>query len=715
MPKIAIGAEFLKAMSNIPKSEQKRVREFTEKFRKDPTQSSINYEPIHDVKDKKVRTVRIGLSYRAVVLHPPKGDVYILVWVDHHDEAMRWAKNKVFEINSETGGLQIIDTEIIEKEQLKNEVADEVEESNKEENQKYLLFDEFTDKQLQKIGVPRLLLPSIRKLENEEELEQIREHLPDEAYEGLLSLAAGFSFKETLDELGREPDNEEIDPDDFEKALENPDTKRRFATVTSNEDLLDMLNAPLEKWRVFLHPTQEKIVKNKNRGPVRVLGGAGTGKTVAAMHRAKFLVEEVFTNTSDSIIFLTFTANLAKVINNQLDSIVPESSRKRIVVTTVHSLANRILKRYDENFQTVSSREVREQVKHAWEIAVSTEELGFDESFYREEWEDVVQRNGISSEKEYLRAKRIGRGTRISRLQRKQIWKVFEDYRSYLNRHNIKEWVDVVREARMVVERNDVVLPYKAAIIDEAQDLHQEDYKLIRTIIPEGPNDLFIVGDTHQRIYKNKVVLSHSGINVRGGRSKRLKVNYRTTEQIRKWAVSIIEGLPYDDLDEGLDDQKGYKSLLQGLDPEIRSFSTLEEELSFIKDFVQNAIMNQVELSNLCLVTRSNKLIEDVYAPFFKKEGIASVILNPNDTNQGEGIRLATMHRVKGLEFSHMIIASVNAGIMPPKNVLVKAADEVSRIDIIQREKSLLYVAATRARDYLVVTSYGEKSELLQG
>lgn len=701
-------------MSNIPKSEQKKVREFTEKFRKDPTQSSINYEPIHDVKDKKVRTVRIGLAYRAVVLHAPKGDVYILVWVDNHDEAMRWAKNKVFEINSETGGLQIIDTEIIEKEQPENEVADKVEESNKEENQEYLLFDEFTDKQLQKLGVPRLLLPSIRRLENEEELEQIREHLPDEAYEGLLSLAAGFSFEETLDELGREPDNEEIDPDDFEKALDNPDTKRRFATVTSNEDLLDMLNAPLDKWRVFLHPTQEKIVKNNNKGPVRVLGGAGTGKTVAAMHRAKFLVEEVFTNTSDSIIFLTFTANLAKVIRNQLDSIVPESLRKRIVVTTVHSLANRILKRYDENFQTVSSREVREQVKHAWEIAVSTEELGFDESFYREEWEDVVQRNGISTEKGYLRAKRIGRGTRISRLQRKQIWKVFEDYRSYLNRHNIKEWVDVVREARMVVEQNDVVLPYKAAIVDEAQDLHQEDYKLIRTIIPEGPNDLFIVGDTHQRIYKNKVVLSHSGINVRGGRSKRLKVNYRTTEQIRKWAVSVIEGLPYDDLDEGLDDQKGYKSLLHGLDPEIRSFGSLEEELSFIKDFVQNAVMNKVELSNLCLVTRSNKLIEDVYEPFFKKEGITSVILNPNETNQGDGIRLATMHRVKGLEFSHMIIASLNEGIMPPKNALEKAADEVSRNDIIQREKSLLYVAATRARDYLVVTSYGEQSELLE-
>jgi superfamily I DNA/RNA helicase len=710
MPKIAIGAEFLKAMANIPKSEQKKVREFTEKFRKDPTQTSINYEPIHNVKDKKVRTVRIGLNYRAVVLHPPKGEVYILVWVDHHDEAMEWAKNKVFEINSETGALQIVDTQIIEKQvEVPKPTSLEMQEEKVEPG----LFDEFSDKQLQKIGLPKLLLPSIRKLKNEEELEQISEHLPDEAYEGLLSLAAGFSFEETLEELGREAENKQIDPEDYERALDNPDTKRRFATVKSSEELIEMLNAPLEKWRVFLHPTQKKIVEGFYNGPVRVLGGAGTGKTVAAIHRAKHLIETVYKNPSDKIIFLTFTSNLAKAIKHQLDSILKDEYKNHITVTTVHSLANQILRKVDKNFQTESSREIQNKMDEAWKMAISFEEIGLEEAFYREEWEDVVQRNGVMTENEYLRAARIGRGTRISRLQRKQIWKVFEDYRSYLNRHNIKEWVDVVREARILIEQNNVVLPYKAAIVDEAQDLHLEDYKLIRALIPEGQNDLFIVGDTHQRIYKNKVVLSHSGINVRG-RSKRLKINYRTTEQIRRWAVSLIEGLPYDDLDEGYADQKGYTSLLQGLEPEIRHFNTLNEELDFIKDYVYNAINNNIQLSNICIVTRLNRLINEVYEPFFRGENIKAVILNPEIAEQGEGIRLSTMHRVKGLEFSHIIITSVNEGVIPPRNALQKAADEVSKNDIIQREKSLLYVAATRARDYLVVTSYGEKSKLLE-
>ncbi|GAB6553525.1 ATP-dependent helicase [Bacillus cereus] len=705
MPKVAISAEFLKAMSNIPKSEQKKVREFTEKFRDDPTRASINYEPIHDMRDKKVRTVRIGLDYRAVVIHPPKGDVYLLVWVDHHDEAMRWAKNKVFEVNSETGALQIVDTEFIIKRQ--EEVVHDEEVNGGESG----LFDDLSDKQLQKLGVPKLLLPSVRLLKDDDELDEFKEHLPDEAYEGLLSIAAGISFEETLQELGHDQ-REEVDIDDFVKALENPDTKRRFAAIESSEELIEMLNAPLDKWRVFLHPSQEKVVKGKYNGPVRVLGGAGTGKTVVAMHRAKYLLEKVYTKSSNKVLFVTYTSNLAKTIKQQLGSIVSEQDRKRVDVMTVHSFATKLLRQFDSSFQTIN-KETGSKVEEAWKISVSMDELGLEESFYREEWEEVVQTIGITTEREYLTAKRSGRGTRINRLQRKQIWKVFEDYRNFLNRHQIKEWVDIVREARLLLENGQLTLPYQAVIVDEAQDLHPEDYKFIRSIVPEKANDIFIVGDAHQRIYKNKVVLGQCGINVRGARSKKLKINYRTTEQIRKWSVSLLKDSKYDDLDGGLDEQKGYKSLLQGLNPEVICFKTHEEEMRFIRDFVNSAILKGVNLENICIVARTNRLLESVYTPMLEKDNIPSVIIDTNVTDQGEGVRLATMHRVKGLEFSHVIIAAVNENIVPPKLLLDKAYDEISKQDVIQRERSLLYVAATRARDYLLVTSYGESSSVL--
>lgn len=692
-------------MSNVPKSEQKKVREFTEKFRNDPTQASINYEPIHNVKDKKVRTARIGLDYRAVVIHPPKGDIYLLVWVDHHDEAMRWAKKKVFEINSETGALQIIDTEFIVRKQQETPSQEQI------KSKEPTLFDGLTDKQIQQLGVPKLLLPSVRLLKDDHELDEFRGHLPDEAYEGLLSIAAGMSFEETIEDLGHDV-QQEVDTEDFAKALENPDTKRRFASVESSEELMEMLNAPLEKWRVFLHPSQEKIVKGNYNGPVRVLGGAGTGKTVVAMHRTKYLLEYKYTKPTDKILFVTYTSNLAKVIKQQLNSLLSEQDQRRVEVTTVHSLASKLLRQFDSEFQTINI-ETKSKVEEAWNIAISMDELGLDESFYREEWEEVVQTNGVAVEKEYLTVKRIGRGTRINRLQRKQIWKVFDDYRSFLNRHHIKEWVDIVREARFLIENGRLTLPYCAVVVDEAQDLHREDYKFMRAIVPEQSNDLFIVGDAHQRIYKNKVVLGQCGINVRGARSKKLKINYRTTEQIRKWAVSLLSNEQYDDLDGGVDEQKGYKSLLQGVDPEVLHFATREEELKFMQDFINSAILKGVDLSNICIVARSNKLLETIYAPMLAEDNIPYVIIDPQLNEQGEGVRLATMHRVKGLEFSHVVIASVNDEVVPPKTLLVNVHDEVSKNDVILRERSLLYVAATRARDYLLITSYGKCSSIL--
>jgi len=698
---VAIHTDFLKAFYNIPRAQQKKVKEFTEKFRRDPTQASINYEPIHDMKDSKVRTVRIGIDYRAIIIHPQKGDVYLLVWVDHHDEAMRWAKNKLFEINEDTGAIQVIDVEYVNERIVKD--------TNGNREQGYYLFEKYTDKQLKKIGVPTLLLPSIRNLKTEHEIDEISKHLPDEAYEGLLSLAAGFSFDQTIQELNHLIVNHPIDTDDFEKALEHPDTKRRFATLSSTEELMEILDAPLEKWRVFLHPSQMKLVNGDYKGSTRVLGGAGTGKTVVAMHRAKFLAEQMCNNSSDKILFLTFTSNLAKVIDNHLDSIVKGEIRNKIEVTTVHSWSKKLLNQYRISFNTVNET----NVEVAWREAYQYEELGLELSFYKEEWEEVIQQHGINSVKDYLRIPRIGRGTRVSRLQRSQIWKVLEAYRNYLDQHQIKEWVDVVRDARKVIEQTNGTFPYKSIIVDEAQDLHQEDFKLMRMIIPEGDNDLFIVGDAHQRIYKNRVVLSHCGINIRGTRSKKLKINYRTTEEIRSWAVSLLNGEEIDDLDGELDNQNGYISLLHGSVPEVRHFNSKEEELNFINDFINTAILEGVELSNICIVTRTKNLLQQVYEPMLRNDNIPYVYLNPNETAHGEGIRLGTIHRVKGLEFSHLIISSVNDGIVPPTSVLKRTNDEVSRNNALLREKSILYVAATRARDYLLVTSYDKQSDLL--
>jgi len=282
MATVAISADFLRAFSGVPKAQQKKVREFTEKFRTDPTMSSINYEPMHEAKDPKVRTVRIGQDFRAIVIHPPKGDVYLLAWVDHHDEAMAWAKNKRFDVNAATGALQVVDVEQVEHVEAAVTMDDEDSEPSIQSSAR--LFDEVGEQDLYDVGLPPLLVPSVRAIRDDSQLDELRAYLPEEAYEALFLLACGSSVEEALKEAKRVT---EVDPDDFDQALQHPDTQRRFRVVESSDQLLDMLNAPLERWRVFLHPDQADLVRRRFNGPARVLGGAGTGKTVVAMHRAQ--------------------------------------------------------------------------------------------------------------------------------------------------------------------------------------------------------------------------------------------------------------------------------------------------------------------------------------------------------------------------------------------------------------------------------------------
>jgi hypothetical protein len=297
MPTVAVGSDFLEAYARLPRAQQKKVREFTEKFKANPKSSAINYEKIHDVKDDKVRTVRIDQKYRAVVLQPDTGDVYVLAWVDNHDEAMAWARKRTFEINPHTGALQVIN--VTEAEQSVG--AD----TGKKPRG---LFASHDDGVLLSFGLPAVLLPAVRAVQRRDDLLALGKHLPAEASEALTWLAEGMPPEEVRDAV-ESATAKGVNTADLAKALDHPDTKRRFVTIRSDNDLAAILDAPLAKWRVFLHPSQEKLARKQFNGPARVLGGAGTGKTVVAMHRARHLAGQVFTAPQDRVLFTTFTAN----------------------------------------------------------------------------------------------------------------------------------------------------------------------------------------------------------------------------------------------------------------------------------------------------------------------------------------------------------------------------------------------------------------------
>lgn len=692
MPIVAIGDEFLDAFARIPRSQQKKVREFTEKFKENPSSSSINYEKIHNVRDPKVRTVRIDQKYRAIVLHPDEGEVYVLVWVDNHDEAMAWAANRVFEVNPYKGSLQIVNVR-------------EVQEAlPQKRTRRGGIFENSDDAQLLSFGIPEILLPAVRGIKDKQELQVLIKHLPAEAAEALVWLAEGIPVDEIREAVAAAPAKVKVDTDDLTAALQHPDSRRRFVIVQTDSDLNAMLDAPLEKWRIFLHPSQERLVSRNFNGPAKVLGGAGTGKTVVAMHRARHLAKTICTEPEDRILFTTYTANLAQNVDQNLTNLCgPE--KDKIEVVHIHAWAARFMKKHGVEFKIATN----EEIDGCWERAIlEAEDLSFDLGFLKKEWEQVFQSNGLKGRADYLSVSRAGRGQTLNRLQRSQVWKIFANFMNEMKAIGKREWLNVIQDTRRFIEQKKPALPYRSVIVDEAQDFHTEEWKLINAIAPDSANNLLLAGDAHQRIYGNRISLRRCGINIQG-RSSRLKINYRTTEQIREWAMGVLRGVEFDDLENNIDSEKGYRSLLSGPDPEYMNFKNAQQELKFIGKRVRELLKDR-QPEDICIVARSSRMLRESYHPLFKEAGLTSTLLEKS--SEGKGIRLATMHRVKGLEFPVMIIAGVNAGTVPLKSSSV-GSDPVAISEHEDKEKSLLFVAATRARDLLIITSYGEPSPFL--
>lgn len=695
--KVAISADFLSAFSKIPKAQQSKVMKFVETFKENPQSSAINYEKIHNVKDSKFRSVRIDQAYRGIIVKPDEGNVYVLLWVDHHDDAYAWAEKRTCKINPETGSLQIYS---VDEQDLviKKDKQDKVEG----------LFDEIRTKQLLRLGVPEELVDLVRSVSTDIELEKIESKLPQEAFEALYMLAAGFSLQDVFKDLDKKDEDVAVDINDYAKAIDQMDSKRRFYVIENELELEAILNAPLEKWRVFLHPSQRCLVDKDWNGPMRVLGGAGTGKTVVAMHRAKWLASK-----GERVLFTTFTKNLAKDIESNLGKICSPELMKRIEVVNIDQWVSDFLKKNGYDYKIVYDKETEKYWQGVLTLANTQNDL--PEEFYKEEWEKVIQAQGIRSLSDYIKASRLGRGMQLNRKLRKEVWSVFEEYIRRLKENHLKEREDAIRDCRHILEQNPNAISYFSVIVDEAQDMGMDAFKLIRTIIPEErANDIFIVGDAHQKIYSNKVVLSQCGINIRG-RSRKLRINYRTTDEIRKWSVALLEGVKVDDLDGAEDNQKGYRSLLHGTEPVAKEFKSFEDEIAFISAFLNSTEANTEEkLKSTCLVVRTNNLV-DKYKEALEKEGLAvyKISRSSAEDRRRPGVRIATMHRVKGLEFDNVIIAGLDDGSTILLKKADKSEDSVIRREYEQIERSLIHVSATRAKKQLLITSPRKLTSLL--
>ena len=693
---MAISVDFLSAYARLPSPQQRGVRALIGRFNNDPTASGLNYERINGAKDPNMRSLRIDRGYRAIVLKPARGDVHMLLWADKHDDAYDWATRRRCDINPESGALQVYLPQDDGPVQPPPAPAERTG-----------AFAEIKDRQLMRLGVPRAMLSEVRGITNEDGLESIEKRLPTEAHEALFYYLAGDSYED----LARERETPQtVDVEDFTAALQRPESRMRFTVATDETELEAMLNAPLAHWRVFLHPSQRRLVERDWDGPLRVLGGAGTGKTVVAMHRTRHLAR---TLPEGRILFTTFTRNLAADIEHNLRAICTPAEMQRIEVANLDRWVDQFLHSRNYQFDLQFGR-----LTEAWQIALNARPPSLDlpNAFYENEWEQVVV-GAVANKQAYLGASRAGRGTRLNRADRALVWPVFEKYRAQLAERSVREVDDAYYDATALLwnAESSQRTSYAAVIVDEAQDMGAPAFRLLRAIVPPGRNDLFIAGDSHQRIYdRQRVVLERCGIDI-GDRSRKLKLNYRTTEQTRRWATALLADRDIDDLNGGADDSEGIRSLTNGPRPQLAHFDTRQQHDAHLQDCIAKLVEGGEPLRGICVAART-RAERDKAAKALRDAGLESIVLEDkatDDERRGDAVRMATMHRVKGLEFDHMLLASVNAGLVPLR-FRGEAADATAKESAETEERALLHVAATRARKSLTVLSFGRQSRFVR-
>ncbi|MBM1170204.1 UvrD-helicase domain-containing protein [Microvirga arabica] len=706
-PDVHIMIDALLSQNRLPRAVQDKAAKLILKLKNDPAANGVNFESIEGARDRHMKSARIDQGHRAIVYD--RGGALVVLWMDKHDDAYRWARDRIIDINPLTASVQVTDMSLVEAPRTPAVVA----------STSRARFADYSDADLIAVGVPEALLPAIRVIQTDEELEANKPGIPADAYDALICLAVGYSVEETLEELER-TSGPSISTDDFAAALKTPESQRSFWFVEGDQELQKVLDEPLEFWRVFLHPSQRKLVNRQWNGPVLVRGGAGTGKTVVGMHRARYLADRLIAakDALGKILFTTFTSNLAADVKANLANLCSQEEMDRIEVIHLDGWVTDFLRRQGYQREILYGEAPR--LQDAWDAAFRAhgKDIGLTLEFLRDEWRQVVQANGISDLPGYLRVQRTGRGTSIDRKTKEKVWAVFAAYRARLDEEELSEAEDAYRHAREILRAKPALLPYRAIVVDEAQDLGAEAFRLIAEIAPKadgvaGPHSMFIVGDAHQRIYGRRASMTKCGINVRG-RSRKLRICYRTSDEIRRFAEAIVQGVTVDDLDESTDDLTGYRSLFHGPKPDIAICSSSEEEMTALIEWIERCKADGIEESEICVLARTNDLVTAA-ANGLKARGFKVNLLarKKADDRAKPGLRLGTMHRAKGLEFAAIAIVDVNDGVVPPRRILDAAPDAAIRRQVVEADKALLHVSATRAKTRLFVASSGDQSELL--
>lgn len=675
---VLIDQSLPKAVSKLSANEAKRVWTFLTKFLENSAHPSLKLERVTKTKNQNLWSARISQELRAIVYKD--GETWTVLHADHHDAAYHWAMTKQVGRHSKTGALQIIASpEIVEQEVQGLKVTSDKLPS---------IFKTYKDDYLVSLGVPENWLPTLRKICTEEVLLDVVLDLPLDVGERLLDVAAGKLVTPPLP----------ISPD--QPLSEGLDGQRRFYVLKDNDDLMRMLEAPLDTWIAFLHSSQQALATGDFSGPVKITGGAGTGKTVVAMHRARYLARQ-----GKRVLLTSYVKTLCENIERNLALLCTEKERALITVSTVHKQALRLATDKGQTLEPLDKKYLKALISKA-----HFPSCPLDITMLLTEWETVIQDQGVTTFQQYKRANRAGRGFPLSAKGREQIWPIFERILITLQAEGKAEWATICRQAREFIESGVVESPFDAVVVDELQDLRPQEIMLLSALSGPGENGLTLTGDGGQRIYGSRFSLKGLGVNVQG-RSHILRINYRTTEQIRRFADRLV-GDSGDDLNGGSEKRKGTVSLLKGPKPTLHPAKTPAQQWKYVSSAIKRMKKEGLALEEIAIFSRMNTALQTIQDAL-QRNRVKSQLIK-RDGKAGEGVHIGTLHRAKGLEFKAVFVVNVSDEQVPLRSLLQNIQDQQLKKDLLERERQLLYVGLTRARDEVVLTWTGYPSRFLE-
>lgn len=683
-----IADTFTASLMRLTGQEQKAVKTTAFDLQLDPSAPGLSFHKLDRARDPNFWSVRVNADVRMIV-HRTASSL-LLCYVAHHDDAYAWAERRKIERHPATGAAQLVEVrECVEEvawSQLRHRQAADV------PQERYLppLFQALPREDIEGVGVPPEWVDAVLNA-TEDSIFDLADHLPAEAIEALLEYVSTGILRPA------------VTIDDRADLFAHPDAQRRFRLLENADELRRALNYPWDKWTVFLHPSQRQAVERDYNGPVRISGTAGTGKTIVALHRAVHLARR---HPSAKVLLTTFSTSLAGALKVKLDRLTDNEPRiaERITVQPVSAVGRDL---YGAAFgapEIASASLLRSLLEQA---AMDVPGQRLSARFLWGEWSEVVDAWQLRSWEDYRDVARLGRKTRIGGKQREALWAVFATVRAGLAARHMVTWADVLGR---VTEHLRGQAAFDFAVVDEAQDVGVADMRFLAALVGRRPDGLFFTGDLGQRIFQQPFSWKALGVDIRG-RSQTLRINYRTSHQIRSQADRLLPST-ITDVDGNADSRKGAVSVFDGPPPQVGVFANEEEEATAVGAWLLDLIEDGVQPEEIGVFVRSEAQLARARAAA-DGIGVPAVELGERFETASGHISVATMHLAKGLEFRAVAVMACDDEIIPSQDRIEAVADDADLEEVYDTERHLLYVACTRARDHLLVTGIGPASEFL--